>query len=141
MLNIFKTTKTQTTERKELFILGKYTFTIDKMESIIEIKDNEIIDLTIKTSAQEFEQLSESDSFEFSWAIYSPMFYARDLKLNRKRRLIISDKNWDNHEVAVYFMEHCDVDVTITLKEDSVLIVGSATIFGQDYPLEIFINY
>lgn len=141
MLNIFKSKKTETTARKEIFVLGKNTFTIDKTQSIIEIRDSEIVDLTLKTSEKEFEQLSESESFEFSWATYSPMFYARGLELDRKRHLSINDKNRYDHEVALYFMEHGDVNVNISLKDNGVLILGNATVFGREYPLEIFINY
>jgi len=141
MLNIFKSRKTQPSERKEVFIIGENAFTIDKSESIIEIKDKEIIDLTIKTSEKEFEKFSESESFEFSSASYSPMFYARGLDLKRKKQLIINDENKYDHEVALYFMEHCDVKVNISLKNGCVLIVGFADVFGKEYPLEIFLRY
>jgi len=141
MLNFFKSKEQLTAGLKETFLLGKNAFTIDKSESVIVIKDNEIIDLTIKTSQEEFEKFSASESFEFSWALYAPMFYARGLMFGKKKQVNINNKNMFDHEVALYFMEHGDVKVTISLKDDSILITGFAVVFGIEYPLEIFIKY
>lgn len=126
MLNFFRSQKSKpkSTGRKEIFMLGDYTFSIDKSQSTIDVGENEIIDVTIKASEEEFEQLSESESFEFSWALYSPMFYARGIKFDKRKYLIVSDKNINDYEVSLYFMEHNDVNVNISLKDEGVLIVG-----------------
>lgn len=143
MLNFLKSKKTQppSAEREEMFMLCEYKFSIDKSESTIEVGESQIIDLTIKASEKEFESLSESESFEFSWALYSPMFYARGLKLDKKKQFIVTNENMFDHEVALYFMEHNNVKVNISLKNDSVLIAGFADVFGKEYPIEIFVKF
>ena len=76
MLNLFKSKRkyVETTVRSETFKLGNYIFSIDHSQSDVEIGDHEIIDLTIKTTEEEFDSFLASESFEFSWALYSPMF-------------------------------------------------------------------
>lgn len=143
MLNLFKSKRKylETAVGSETFKLGNYIFSVDHSQSVVEIGDHEIIDLTIKTSEEEFDSFLASESFEFSWALYSPMFYARGIKFNQKKHLIINDKNRSEHEVGLYFMEHCDATVNISLKDDCILITGFANLFGKKYPLEIFVNY
>jgi hypothetical protein len=136
-MKFFKSKNQSPILKEEIFSLGSYLFRIDKSESIIQIKDNEIVDLTLKTSEQEFETYSETESFEFSWALYPPMFYARDLLFDKKKKFVINNTNKFDHEVALYLMEHNEVQVKISLEDDWILILGAAFVFGKEYPLEI----
>ena len=135
MFNLFKST--ETIELKEAFIIGDHSFTIDKSISTIEVVKDKLIELTLKTSESEFEKLSESESFEFSWALYAPMFYAREINLNKKGRITITHENKFDHEVALYFMEHCDVNATIQVNEKVIIVEGTVEIAGKNYPLKI----
>jgi hypothetical protein len=122
---------------KEEFIIGDYEFSFDRTESVIEIEGNQIIDLTIKGNEEVFEKYSENDDFEFDWGLYPPEFYAREIELNNKGQIKINETNKYDHEVALYFMEHNDVEIKLSIKNDWVLISGYTNIFGKRYPIEI----
>ena len=122
---------------KEEFIIGDYEFSFDRSESVIEIEGNQIIDLTIKGNEEVFEKYSENEDFEFDWALYPPEFYAREIYLNSKGQFNINDTNKYDYEVALYFMEHNDVEIKLSIMNDWILISGWVNIFGKRYPMEL----
>lgn len=124
-------------EIKEKFRIGNYDFSIDYNNSNVEIEGDNIIDLRIKADEKIFDELCENDDFEFSYGIYSPEFYAREIDLGEKRQIIISEENKYDYETALYFMEHNDVEIKLSFIEKWILIEGWAYIFGNKYPIEI----
>ncbi|MFA8434286.1 MAG: hypothetical protein ACEPOZ_07195 [Marinifilaceae bacterium] len=125
---------------KEEFIVGDYEFSFDRTESTIEIEGNQIIDLTIKGKEEVFEKYSENDNFEFDWGLYPPEFYARGIDLNSRGQFEINQTNLYDYEVALYFMEHNDVEINLSVMENWILISGWTNIGGKQYPLEIKIK-
>ncbi|RBW57538.1 hypothetical protein DS884_10810 [Tenacibaculum sp. E3R01] len=134
MINLFKKKEE---ELREVFLIGNYDFSFDKENSTIEIENNQIIDLTIKSSEPVFEELCESDEFEFGYGLYPPEFNAHEIDLGRKKQIRINEKNLYDYEIALYFMEHNDVKINLSLTEDWILIMGFTSISGKEYPLEI----
>lgn len=124
----------------ERFSIGDYNFSIDRKKSIIEISENKIINLTIKANENVFDKFCEKDDFEFSYGLYPPEFYAREIDLGQKRNIIIKEKNQNNHEIALYFMEHNHVNVNLSIHNNWVLILGWTYINEKKYPLEIRIR-
>ncbi|WP_420551968.1 hypothetical protein [Tenacibaculum aiptasiae] len=122
---------------KERFSIGDYNFSIDRNESIIEINGNQIIDLTIKADENVFDQLCDKENFEFSYGLYPPEFYAHQIDLGKSKQIVINEQNQNNYEVALYFMEHNDVDVNISILNNWIIILGKTYINGKKYPLEI----
>ena len=137
MRNIFKKKTSKSEEIKEEFSIGNYDFCFDLEKSTIEISGNKIIDLTIKSDESTFDQLCEKDDFEFSYGIYSPEFYAREMDLGKKGQIIINEKNQNDYDTALYFMEHNDLNINLSLHPNWVLIVGWAKISGKEYPITI----
>ena len=133
MINLLKKTE----NIKEEFIIGNYDFSFDKNESRIEIEENQIIDLTIKANKELFEKYSENEDFEFNWGLYPPEFYARGIVLNNKKEIKINERNMYDYETALYFMEHNDVEIHLSLTEDWIFISGWTNISGKKYPIKI----
>ncbi|MFS4484416.1 hypothetical protein ACKGJY_15485 [Hyunsoonleella sp. 2307UL5-6] len=137
MRNIFKKKTNETEEIKEEFIIGNYDFSFDREKSTIEINGNEIIDLTIKSDENIFDELCEKEDFEFGFGIYSPEFYAREINLGKKGQIVINEENQNDYETAVYFMEHNDLNINLSLHPNWILIVGWTKISGKEYPISI----
>lgn len=133
MIKLFKKKE----DLKERFIIGDYEFSFDKAESVIEIDGNQIIDLSIKGSIDVFEKYCETENFEFDWGIYPPEFYAREIHLNHKGQIQINERNSYDYETALYFMEHNDVEVELSIRNGWILVLGWTTICGKRYSLEI----
>ncbi|MCK8482268.1 hypothetical protein [Psychroserpens algicola] len=91
-------------EIKEEFTIGNYDFSIDHKNSTVEVEGSKIVDLTIKGNENIFETLCENDDFEFSYGIYSPEFYAREMDLGKKGQIVINEKNQNDYDTALYFM-------------------------------------
>ncbi|WP_272151068.1 hypothetical protein [Tenacibaculum aiptasiae] len=122
---------------KEKFSIGDYNFSIDRNESTIEINGNQIINLTIKADENVFDQLCDKENFEFSYGLYPPEFYASQIDLGKNKQIVINEQNQNNYEIALYFMEHNDVDVNISILNNWIIILGETYINGKKYPLEI----
>jgi len=134
MRNIFRK---KTKEIKEEFSIGNYNFSFDYENSTVEIDGNRIVDLTIKANENVFDSLCEKDDFEFSNGLYAPEFYARNIDLGKKAQIVINEKNQSDYETALYFMEHNDVNVNLSIHPYWILIVGWTNISGKEYPIAI----
>lgn len=132
--------KDKTEEIREEFSIGNYEFSFDHENSTIEIIGNKITDLTIKSDEGVFDELCKKDDFEFSYGIYSPEFYARDIDLGKKGQIVINEKNQNDYETALYFMEHNDLNINLSLHPHWILVVGSTKISGKEYPITIRIK-
>lgn len=137
MINLFKKKKKQI---KEEFIIGDYDFSIDNEDSIIVIDGNKLIDIKIRADKSVFNQFCEDDDFEFGFGLYPPEFYARGIDLGRNRHIIINEENHFDYEVALYFMEHNEVNIKLSIEDSWILIVGWAYINKNKYPIDIKIN-
>lgn len=124
----------------EFFKIGDHDFTIDDDKTIIEVEGNEIIDLTIKASEVVFDKLCEDEEFEFGYGSYAPEFYAREIPLSNDGKIEINEKNLYDYEIALYFMEHNDVNLTILVNKEWILIKGISNVWGTTYPIEIKIR-
>ncbi|MDJ0645723.1 MAG: hypothetical protein QNJ57_07005 [Flavobacteriaceae bacterium] len=134
MVNLFKK---KSEEIKEIFKVGDYDFSIDHENSVVETDGNEIVDLHVKANEEVFNELCENDDFEFNYGLYSPEFYARKIDLGKKRQIVINEKNQSDYESALYFMEHNDVDINLSIHEEWILVIGWTFITGKKYPLII----
>ncbi|MCX2680053.1 hypothetical protein OOZ15_08900 [Galbibacter sp. EGI 63066] len=122
---------------KEEFSIGEYDFSFDKENCSIQIEGNKIVDLAIKANEFVFDNLCESDEFEFGYALYPPEFYVGELDLGSKGHIVINDNNQDHYEIALYFMEHNNVNINLNLHGNWILIAGWTNISGKRYPIVI----
>ncbi|UII28304.1 hypothetical protein LVD15_07715 [Fulvivirga maritima] len=122
---------------KEAFLLGDYELGIDHEKSVVKVEGKKIIDLTIKASEKVFNELCETEDFEFDYALYSPEFYARQVELNEHGEILINEENQYDYDIALYFMEHNEVNVVLTVNEEWITLKGTTEVSGKKYPLEI----
>ena len=134
MINLFKK---KHGEIKEEFTIGEFDFKVDTENSIVEIDGNEIVDLTIKADESVFYNLCKNDDFELGYGLYPPEFYARGIDLGKKNQIVINEKNQYDYETALYFMEHNDVEINLSIHDNWILVAGWTCIFGKKYPIVI----
>ncbi|MDF2989782.1 MAG: hypothetical protein K0S37_296 [Microbacterium sp.] len=70
-----------------------------------------------------------------AWALSPPILYFRNVRLvmeNGQRVLTINDDVLDEYDIALYFMEHHDVEGLLTLSSTGDLTVDGITRFGTD---------
>ena len=106
----------------------------------MELKDNTIVELVIKADESVFDDLSEEDNFEFGYGIYAPEFYVRAITLNNEGKAQIGNQDAIDNDVALYFIEHNEVNITLEVNENQIMVDGSVKILGQKYPLQISMN-
>ncbi|MFA0960600.1 hypothetical protein AB9P05_02210 [Roseivirga sp. BDSF3-8] len=63
--------------------------------------------------------------------------YAREVDLGPKKHLEITKHNQYDYELALYFMEHNDVRVSLSIQNDWILIEDRVNMSGAVYPLKI----
>ena len=134
MINVFKKKKEKI---KEEFTIGEFDFKIDSANSTLEFDGNKIIDLTIKADQNVYENLCEDDNFEFGYGLYPPEFYAREIDLGKRNQIVINEKNQYDIETALYFMEHNDVEINLSVHDNWILVAGWTYISGKKHPIII----
>lgn len=134
MINLFK--KKQE-EIKEEFAIGEFDFKIDSDNSTVEIDGNKIINLTIKADENVFDNLCENDDFEFGYGLYPPEFYARGIDFGKKNQIVINERNQSDYETALYFMEHNELEINLSIHDNWILVAGWTHIGGNKYPVVI----
>ncbi len=126
---------------KETFSIGDYELSIDSKNSTMQIEEHRIVALVIKADEQKFDQLCEREDFEFNYGIYPPEFYVWSVDLDSNKEIAINENNQHDHEAALYFMEHNEVDVKLNIQGSWIVITGWVYIGGDKYPLEIRTTY
>lgn len=76
------------------------------------------------------------------WAVYPPLLYARGVPLSRfdgEGTLVIDDEALDEHDLALYMLEHHDIHGSLTYRSGTVAFTGTAEMFGcpESIPLEV----
>lgn len=116
------------------FGVGEITCQIDKVNSVIN-------NLTIIGNQQIFEALSDDEQSEWNWALYPPKLYLKEIPYQlreNKIEITITEEILDNYDVALYLMEHNDLNGVLTIDENDVLIFKGITyVSGEEMKLEL----
>ena len=119
------------------FGVGEVTYKVDKKKMIIK-------DLTIIGDEQIFEKLSDDEDSEWSFALYPPKLYLKEIPFELtedKIQVTITEEILDDCDVALYLMEHNDIEGTFTIDKNEVfLFKGITDIFGKEMKLELEVN-
>lgn len=118
-----------------LFQIGETEFGIGKSKFTI---DNNLLNLEINGNDQNFNDIMEDDSSEWSWTLYPPKFYLKDVPFDKKK-IIIDNDYLNKYDIALYMMEYCDFIGTLEITDGFVYITGHVNIMGKSFPLTI--NY
>ncbi|MCU0436580.1 MAG: hypothetical protein MUC49_01615 [Raineya sp.] len=122
----------------EKFIIGENDFGVGKISYKVNW-DKDTIDLTIEGNTVIFEQLSESKAW--NWALYPPKIYFRNVSFefqNATISIIIDEQMLDEYDIALYFLEHNDIEGILTIDEDNIFsLEGFTYISGEKMNLEM----
>lgn len=121
----------------EIFIVGDYDFGIDRDKSIIDIEKDHVHELRIVGSQVNLDKLISSKEFLFNWIVNPPEFYANEIRLDRKNKIIINQSNGYEHDSALYIGDHFDLHINLSIHEEWILVAGFSIIDKKEYPLVI----
>jgi hypothetical protein len=106
-----------------------------------------VIDAEVYGDPKRYEKITENDDSPWSWTLYPPHFYLRSFpaklaKVTAKKatkvtaRITVSDL--DEHEAAIYLIEHNDVD-NVSVLADGTTFSAKGTVFlaGRPKPFSI----
>jgi len=126
------------------FIIGVTDFGVDIGESRLEVtKGDGALSLTVEIVGDKtaFDR-AVTDDDAWSWALYPPRFYLRELPISTQvasSQLTLSLADGDDHETALYMMEHNPVrDLTIKfLSPSKIQIDGRVDLLGDEKAFRI----
>lgn len=121
-MNSFKIGKTE-------FGTGKISFTVT----------NNLINLEINGNDQTFNSIMEDDNNEWSWALYPPKIYLKDVPNENNKRIIDNDY-LNKYDIALYMMDYNDFTGILEIKDEFISIIGQVNIMGKLFPLTIHIE-
>lgn len=129
------------------FTIGATQFGIEVEESYLELREQSdrswILSIEVNGSKELFAKLTDSDHSAWGWALYPPKFYLRKLSVtvNGSRSVPItrlSESDIDEHDIALYLMEHNDVgDVAIEVAAGVLSVQGIVDISEEQHPFRI----
>lgn len=108
-------------------------FGVEKID--FSIKNNELY-LEIMGSEKIFDQLSENEDGEWSWALYPPKFYVWGAPYG-EQEIAIKGHCDDSFDCALYLMEHNDFIGTLHVTDEEFHVCGVADISGNPYEVKI----
>ncbi|MCI9082149.1 MAG: hypothetical protein HFI70_07560 [Lachnospiraceae bacterium] len=118
------------------FKIGNTEFGIGNVQFFI--ADN-LLNLEISGNDDIFDELTIDDNCEWSWALYPPQIYFRDVLYTGKDIEVDTDF-LEEYDVALYMMEHNDFIGTLKLSDSSIDICGQVEIDGELLSLVISIE-
>lgn len=89
-----------------------------------------LINLEITGSEEIFNELTENDECRWSWALYPPKIYFRNVPFDNEA-IIVDEEFLDQWDIALYMMEHNDFIGTLEVTDKNIHISGQAGIMGE----------
>ncbi len=118
------------------FMLGNTEFGIGDVQ--FPVKDN-LLNLEIAGNDDVFNELTEEDDCEWSWALYPPEIYFRDVPYTGKN-IVVNADFLNRYDIALYMMEYYDFTGTLEISDSSIDICGQVEIDGDALPLVISVE-
>jgi hypothetical protein len=118
----------------DLFRLGNDELGVDQERSSVTITDGHTVAAEVYAAAV--------PAGASQWALSPPLLYFRAVRLVRDRAdltLTVDDHALDEHDIALYFVEHHDVHGTLTVREGGTLTFHGTTpdSAGRAVPLTV----
>ena len=117
------------------FIINGTEFGVDNIE--VSFK-KDILNLSFTGDKNRFDEISEDDDSEWSWAMDAPEVYFNNVSLNHNNCLRV---DWDSElECAVYMMEHNALSGILTLNDTCIVFVGEVDLMGDVFDISFRIS-
>ena len=118
------------------FRIGDTEFGIGDVQ--FAVKDN-LLSLEVTGNEDVFDELTDDEDSKWSWALYPPKIYFRAVPYVGKD-VIVDEEFLDQHDIALYMMEHNDFIGTLKISDCNIDICGQVDIYGDMLTLTISIN-
>jgi hypothetical protein len=130
-----------------MFRISGTEFGIDQAKSRYRLRTlksgGAVLDAEIYGDKTQYEKVAGDENSPWSWTLYPPYFYLRSFPAKAGRtagtyRAKVSIDDLDEYEVAIYLIEHNDVD-DVAVKADREMIQARGTVFlsGKPHPFSI----
>lgn len=126
------------------FIIGHDDFGAGKAACNIDWENRIIKELVVFGDEEAFENLSSDEEGNWSWALYPPELYFREIPFELKDNKIvipITAEILDDFDIALYFMSHNDIEGEFSIDENEIFMFkGHTYILNERLNLEVEIN-
>jgi len=130
-----------------MFKIDDTDFKIDRKRSRVKLRFAEdgsaTIDADIYGDKSQYEAITEDDNSPWSWTLYPPHFYLHDYpanigKVEGMATAMITVDDLDEHEAAIYLIEHNDIDdVIVTIADGGLSAKGTVFLSGRPHSFSI----
>lgn len=130
-----------------VFRIDNTNFGIDRKQSSVALTGlagDVCATVEVYGSQESYERIAENENSEWSWTLYPPHFYLREFPVQVANSKVatanISVDDLEEYEVAVYLIEHNDVDdleLHIDPNRGLLQVRGRVFLSGEPHSLEI----
>lgn len=130
-----------------MFRIDDTDFKVDLKKSKFKLRilkdGSATINANIYGNKEKYALLTEDESSRWSWTLYPPHFYLHDFPAKvagaqGKATAQVTVDDLDEHEAALYMMEHNDIDeVSIMINESTFSAKGIVFLSGRPHPFSI----
>jgi hypothetical protein len=131
-----------------MFKIDDTDFGIDQAKSSFKLKvlksGDAVIDAEVYGDKKRYDKITEDyDTSPWSWTLYPPHFYLRSYPAKSGRNAgtfnaTVSLDDLDEYEVAIYLMEHNDVDeMKVSADRNGFKATGVVFLSGKPHPFSI----
>lgn len=122
------------------FLLGSDNFGIGKVDFKTDRKKG-LLSITLFGEQDLFDKLSGNEDGPWNWALYPPKLYFHELPFDPEEKIIrlrIDEALLDECDIALYLMEHNDVEGEFEIDADNHFrFSGIAWISGEETAIEV----
>jgi len=96
--------------------------------------DQTFVNIEIYGNIEKYNLLTKDEEADWSWTLYPPHFYFRNVPVTDKNNFDIELTNnlLDEYDIALYLMEHCDVFGKLSYKNGMLTIKGKVDLYGEN---------
>lgn len=130
-----------------MFKINDTDFKIDRKRSRVKLRvakdGSATIDADIYGDKSQYEAITEDENSPWSWTLYPPHFYLHDYpakigKAKGEAHAKITVDDLDEHEAAIYLIEHNDIDaVTVSVVDGELSAKGTVFLSGRPHSFSI----
>jgi hypothetical protein len=129
------------------FIIGDTDFGIDPGQSRWDLKPSPdgrlLLTVEIHGGQEAYDRITAAEGSEWAWTLYPPHFYLRSYPVSApaKGRAVtvqLAPEDVEDYDVALYLMEHHDVDaVAIRATGNRLEVMGRVDLMGEERDFRI----
>ena len=123
------------------FFIGETNFGVEAKKSRFDVRKAEdgrlLLTVEVRGNEKVYKGVTADQDSEWSWTLYPPYFYLRDYPVSQKTKgkrhqVRLKPEDADNFDVALYLMEHNDVDnVAIKFDDRRLEVSGHVDLMGE----------